>query len=95
MQDKEIDALEKWLRRAVDEESQAAVARKLDVNQSQVSRWLNGGGRLRGALREAAARYVEARGIETGTSPSSSIGKDGADSRTGDDAGDDYRTGGA
>ena len=36
----------------------------LGVNQSQVSRWVRGGGELRGVLREAAERYVTAHGIE-------------------------------
>ncbi len=58
------DGLEKWLLRQVESTSQSSVARLLGVNQSQVSRWMRGGGELRGALRDAAVRYVRAHGIE-------------------------------
>ena len=58
------DGLEKWLLRQVESTSQSSAARMLGVNQSQVSRWVRGGGELRGVLREAAERYVTAHGIE-------------------------------
>ncbi len=57
------DGLERWLLRQVESTSQSKVARMLGVNQSQVSRWVRGGGELRGVLREAAERYVAAHGI--------------------------------
>ena len=57
------DRLEKWLLRQVESTSQSSVARLLGVNQSQVSRWVKGGGELRGVLRDAAEGYVRAHGI--------------------------------
>ena len=57
------DGLEKWLLSQVEATSQSSVARLLGVNQSQVSRWVKGGGELRGVLREATERYVAAQGI--------------------------------
>ena len=57
------DGLERWLLRQVESTSQSKAARMLGVNQSQVSRWVRGGGELRGVLREAAERYVTAHGI--------------------------------
>ena len=56
------DGLEKWLLSQVESTSQSSVARLLGVNQSQVSRWVRGGGELQGVLREAAERYVTAHG---------------------------------
>ncbi len=58
------DGLEKWLLSQVESTSQSSVARLLGVNQSQVSRWVRGGGALRGVLRDAAVRHVTAHGIE-------------------------------
>ena len=58
------DGLEKWLLSQVESTSQSSVARLLGVNQSQVSRWVRGGGELRGVLRDAAVRYVTAHGIK-------------------------------
>ena len=58
------NGLEKWLLGQVESTSQSSVARLLGVNQSQVSRWVRGGGELKGVLREAAERYVTAHGIE-------------------------------
>ena len=58
------DGLEKWLLNQVESTSQSSVARLLGVNQSQVSRWVRGGGELRGVLKEAVERYVTAHRIE-------------------------------
>ena len=58
------EGLEKWLLRQVEATSQSSVARLLGVNQSQVSRWVRGGGELRGVLRDAAVGYVMSHGIE-------------------------------
>ena len=60
------DELENWLLRQVESTSQSSVARLLGVNQSQVSRWVRGGGELRGVLRDAAVRYVRAHEIDLG-----------------------------
>ncbi len=78
------EGLEQWLRGEVEATSQSRVARMLGVSQSQVSRWARGAGELRGVLREAVEKYVEAQGIEVGSGEAAS--GDNPDAADGDGA---------